>query len=203
MSNRGDCQRRSPASGRQVKRPLFHIGPGILIALALAVIIGANVTRTARQRRHAPRSAPPIIEGRVISSDFDKAGPVPEVGFLIDRREKLRLSDRQTESLRKLQAEWGRFYQPKLREAKAASRQMTGYLSRSRTNGRTPVQQIEERAAPVVAVSREISATRRQYWDRAMKLLTPEQRRIAAKEREADYAAKRRALAEALRKRPR
>ena len=189
MSSRGDRQHRSPARGRQVKRPIFHIGPGILFALILAAIVGSSAIKSEMQRRQAARSGPPIVERQIVSSDIEKLGPVPEVSFLIDRRDKLGLSESQLRSLRKLQFAWQKFYFPKMKVANAAVRQAADYMSGAEKNRQTPTAQIQREAAPVVAISGEISAVRRQYWARATALLAPAQRLIAAREREADYAA--------------
>ena len=140
-----------------------------------------------------------------MSTGHDEGGPVPEVAFLLDRRDKLRLSERQVASIAKLQSGWEKLYYPKLEAANAAARETGEYLSRG-GRGRIAgpperVQKIEQQAAPVVVLSGEIAAARRRYWAEAMRVLTPEQRAIAAGEREADYVAKRKALKDAVRKR--
>jgi hypothetical protein len=185
-------------SSRQ-KRRLIHIGPGLIIALILSALLAANWIKTERQARQQP-SAPPIVERQVVSSSSDeKAGPTPEVRFILDRAEKVGLTTAQVAKLQKLQSDWTRFSEPKLAQANEAAAKTGSYLNESKGQKRTPTAHIEDQARPLMALSGEISSARRNYWNLAMKVLEPSQREAVRKEREADWAAKQKALADKVR----
>ena len=188
---------RDPNSATQPKRRWLHIGPGIVIALAISALIGSQWIKTEIATRKQ-QSAPPIVERQVISSSYEeKLGPTPEVGFIIDRAEKLRITGAQLARLKALRADWQKRYGPKIAEANQAANRTSRYLAGAKGKSRTPVAQIQNEAAPVIALSGEISSARRGYWDRAARILTSEQRKLLQAEREADWASKKAALARA------
>ena len=168
------------------RRPRFFIGPGLLVALAAAIVV---VAWMAKQRIRETPAGPPVIERRVISIPGAAPGPVPEVKFLIDRSRRLALTARQVGALTDLQAEWEKLYYPKMKEANAAARRVDAYLSRAARNRKTPVAQIQKEAAPLIGLSSEIAAARSRYWGRAVALLTAEQRREADRIRKTQRSA--------------
>lgn|GEM_PF-1848552 len=182
-------------AGSKPKRRWLNIGPGIVLALAISALIGSQWIKTeVAARRQTP--APPIVERQVISSSYEeKSGPTPEVGFIIDRAAKLHITDSQLTHLKAMCAQWRKFYGPKIVAANRAAEKTNSYLAGAQGRQRTPVAQIQNAAAPVIALSGEISSARRSYWDRAIKILTPEQRKELQSEREADWAARQEALA--------
>lgn len=132
-----------------------------------------------------------MVERQVISSSFEeKSGPTPEVSFIIDRAGKLHLASAQLAQLKALRAEWQKFYGPKIAAANQAADKTSDYLAEAKDKSRTPVAQIQNAAAPVIALSGEISSARRSYWDRAVKILTPQQRKALQADREADWVAR-------------
>lgn len=170
------------------KKRLIYFGPGIVIALILAVILGGNTVKQNMAQRHAP-SGPPIVERHLVTSSVEQLGPTPEIDFILVRRETLGLTNEQMAKLNKLQSEWKYYYEPKMAEANAAARQLQGNLARTRGNGSIPTAQIQKDAGPMIAISAEISAKRREYWGRAMQVLSPEQRETVATERKARQTA--------------
>ena len=170
-------------------RQLFRIGPGLVIAVILAVIIGGNAIKTDLAQKQG--GSRPIIENRIVGGSRDYTGPAPDVRFLIDHREKLNLTPHQIAGVTNLSREWERTYGPKLKAAKAQAKKLRGFLAKSGDNRRTPAASIQQEAAPYVALSSEITAGRREYWSRAMALLTPRQRQLAIAERKAEFANRR------------
>ena len=172
------------------KRRLFNIGPGLKIAIVLTIVIVGYKYLQVQKQIDSQERQPPIIERPLITSSAEKLGPTPEVSFIIDRRAKLGLRDDQVKKLRQIDSDWQRIYSPKLDEAKAAAEKANSYLSDAKGSRKTPVAQIQNEARPMIALSGEISSARREYWEKAVKLLTPEQQTALQKEREADWAAK-------------
>jgi hypothetical protein len=171
------------------KRRLFRIGPGLIIALIATVIIGGNAIKNQLAMRQA--SPGPIIERHVVTSGGDKAGPIPDVKFLIDRGPKFGLTNTQLSSLAKLESQWEKAYAPLMKEAKAREGKFKRYLATVRDASRTPVSQVQKEAAPFIAISSDIAAARRDYWSQAMALLTPKQRTEVAAQRKAEFARRR------------
>jgi hypothetical protein len=185
------------SNNAEPKRRWLNIGPGIVLALAISALIGARYIKTEIAARRQP-DASPIIERQVMSSSYgDKSGPIPEVSFIIDRAGKLHITDAQLAHLKALQSKWRKFYVPKIAQANKAAAKTHKYLADAEGNSRTPLAQIESAAAPVVALSREISAARRSYWSQAVKILTPNQRKALQAERETAWAEKTKALSPA------
>lgn len=169
------------------RRRLLNIGPGLILALIISTFIGIKWIDTQRQAgKQTP--IPPIVESQIVSSSYEgKVGPTPEIKFAIDRASKLGLSRDQLARLNKLQSDWEKFYGPKIAEANKAAQQTSDYLADAKKHRRTPVAQIQNEAGAVIALSAEISSAHRSYWDRTMQTLTPEQRVLIQKEREAAW----------------
>lgn len=178
-------------SKRPGARRWLRIGPATIIALAIAALLGARWLKTETARRQQS-NLPPVIERRVISSSVDeKRGPTPEVSFIIERANKLSLNARQFSRLQGLQSEWKKYHDAKIAEAKGAMENVDEYMDRAKGKQRVPVAQIEREAAPVIAISGEISAVRQRYWSQALNVLTPAQTKQIQKEREEAWSAKR------------
>lgn len=110
------------------------------------------------------------------------------MSFIIDRAEKLHISTPQLARLKALQLKWQKYYGPKIAQANQAAAKTNEYLADTKRNSRTPVARIQNAAAPVIALSGEISAARRGYWNQAVSILTPAQRKAIQAEREAAWA---------------
>ena len=173
----------------QPKRRLLRIGPGLIIALIVSMFIGYNWYKTVHSRQVS--DAPPIIERSVLSSpEQEKLGPTPGVKFITDRQIKIGLDSIQISKLSELDTEWKKLYEPKLAEANKAAVSAGKYLADAKGQSRTPSAHIQNEAAPLISLSREISSARSRYWDKAMQILTPKQRLIVQRERGIFWAAK-------------
>ncbi|MHB1462453.1 MAG: hypothetical protein ACYC1M_14295 [Armatimonadota bacterium] len=178
----------------QPRRRWLNIGPGIVIALAISALIGSQYIKTGMANRSV-NQASPIIERSVISSSYeDGSGPTPEVSYIITRSVAIKLTSAQKERLSTLQSEWEGLYAPKLAAANRAADDARKYLADAKFKTRVPVQQIEEQAGSVIALSREISSARRHYWDKAMRILDAQQRLTIQRERDSDWKKKKDAL---------
>lgn len=190
--NRNTNKIETNGSETRPRRRWLNIGPGIVIALAISALVGSQWIKTETGKKS--NAAAPILERRTISSSYDgKSGPTPGIDFIIDRAAMLRLRPEQIAQIKKLHAEWNKRYEPKLALARQAAEEASKELDEAKGNRRTPVTRIEESAAPVIALSGEISAARRDYWNRAVSILDPHQRESLQAEREADWTAKLRA----------
>jgi hypothetical protein len=177
---------------------MFRIGPGLAIAILVAVIVGGNAIKSQLASRQA--SSGPIIENRTVVGGSNQSGPAPEVKFLLDHRASLRLTPQQVQRLTAMQLDWDRTYGPKLKDARAAAGKLRDYLGKSRNNQRTPIAQIQKEAEPLIAASAEITRAKRHYWSRAMTVLTPEQRKAAMSARKKNFSAKLKAISDVLAK---
>ena len=176
------------------KRPWLRFGPGVVLALALSALIASQWIKTEIVNRRQP-SAPPIVESQVLSYPAEeKLGPTPEVGFVIENAVILHLSSAQLARLRSLQSEWERYSKPKMAQARQAAAGANEYLNSVKSKPRTSMAQIQDKAASLVALSREISEVRRSTWERAVKVLTPEQSRALENQRQAAWSKRKKAL---------
>lgn len=166
----------------------------MILALAVSAFVGSQWVKTeiASRQQH---SAPPIVEKHVISSSYEeRLGPTPEVGFIVDRARALHVSDAQLASLKALASEWRKLYGSKIAQANEAAAKTGAYLANAKGGSRTPVAQVQSAAAPVIALSGEISSARRGYWNRAVSILKPEQVKPLQTMRENEWAAKTKAI---------
>lgn len=177
-------------SNENTKHRWLNIGPGLLLALAISMLIGSQWIKSEMKAKQQA-AAPPIIERQLVtSSQEEKTGLIPEVSFITDRKDKIRLTHDQLTRLQKLQAEWKAYSTPKIAQAREAAAKAESYLSDTKTHTRTPTAQIQDQAAPLIALSGELASARRSYWEQAMKVLTSKQRIIVQKEREKNWEAR-------------
>ena len=174
----------------------LRIGPGVLIAAVLSVVVWSQWGKYESAARQA-KPRPPIIEQQIISSSTETdAGPIPELQFILDRGDSLKLNRSQREQITKLQQGWLHQYAPKIAAAQHAADTTREYLQQKQQSSRVPVEQIQNNAAPLISLSAEISAARRTCWNNATKLLSSGQRDILHKARIADWASRQRRMLE-------
>ncbi len=174
----------------------LRVGPGLLIAAVLSVVVWSQWGKYETAARQAkPRL--PIIERQLISSSTETdAGPIPELKFILDRSDALKLNSSQRERIMKLQQDWLHRYAPKVAAAQHAADTTREYLQQKQQSSRVPVAQIQNNATPLISLSAEISAARRSYWSQATKLLSSSQRGILTKARIADWQARQKRMFE-------
>lgn len=180
-----------PLSQASSQRPsLIRIGPGLIIAFVLALFFGTRWMIQERETRQSTSNGPPIIERPIVSTPEEKLGPIPEVGFLLEHKDTLGLSPAQVSQIDTLQSEWERYSRPKQHQAEVEAQAAQKYLKKTQNNRRTPAAQIEDQAHGIIVLSRELSTARLRFWDRAFRLLTPEQQKLVYQEREAAWASR-------------
>ncbi|HXI18577.1 MAG TPA: hypothetical protein VNM48_19605 [Chloroflexota bacterium] len=166
----------SNARGRPTQSPLkrrwFRFGPGLLLAIVASVIVW---------RRMPPGtfggSAPPRIETAQIEAFPASPPSAPDLAWLLLQRDTLRLSASQRKKWEMLRNRWER----DTRELRGALDRASNEFNRSmRDNGEgVTMQQIQERAAPVSELSRQLADARRAWWNEAAQVLTTSQRQRA------------------------
>ena len=197
MSKNRNALNASPGVGTRPVSRWFRIGPATIMALAISALLGAQWVRTQTAAR-PEANTPPIVERQIISASYDeKLGPTPEVSFIVDRAGKLRLTKAQLAGLVALHSKWQNVYSSKMADANRSAEQVGKCIADKSGGARTPVAQIQDAAAPVVALSGEISSARQSYWDQAVSLLDRHQRSDLQTEREADWSAKKASPAKA------
>ncbi|MHB1460129.1 MAG: hypothetical protein ACYC1M_02435 [Armatimonadota bacterium] len=168
----------------------LRIGPGVVIAAVLSVVVWGQWTKI-ETVLNTPNQQHPMIEQHLVSSSTETdAGPIPELEFILDRSDSLKLNRSQREQIMKLQQDWLHRYAPKMAAAQQAADTTREYLQQKQQSSRVPVEQIQNNAAPLISLSAEISTARRYYWNHAIKLLTIAQRDMLNKARIADWQAR-------------
>lgn len=128
-----------------------------------------------RLNQRKTESAPPIIERQVIGGEpAHQPYITPEVSWLLQRSSQFHLTQTQTSALTKLRGEWDLKSKLIRTELDSASRDFQAFM-RSR-GGRASVSDIQSHSGPVSELSREYSGLRRVYWQKALGVLTKDQR---------------------------
>lgn len=179
----GRCELPLDEGQSVARRKWLRLGPGLAVALLLSAVVYVSEMgfRLPWQSGNHP---PPILERQLIHARGGKGrlAPVPEVKSLLERAEAIGLSAEQVKSLKKLQAEWERNTARSRAELEEQSMQFRKFMEAAQKGGRVSVSQIQEQAQPVSTLSAELLSQRLQYWQRAMKILTHDQRKKVTSE---------------------
>jgi hypothetical protein len=140
----------------------------MLIAAILAMQVAAKNRQSA--------SAPPIVEHQVIGGEMtEDSTTAREVDYILERAAQLGLTDGQRVSLQNLKAEWESKSGPLTDQMNRAALQFESFMSKAK--GKSSMQDIQSRAAPVSELSRQVSSLRRIYWQKALQVLDADQRK--------------------------
>jgi hypothetical protein len=143
----------------------LRFGPGLLVAIAASLWVWWQFP---------PQSAAPRIERTALPTTSLPSAPEPE--WLLSQRESLEISAAQWEKLSRLRDRWNR----DTRELRGALRQASADFNRGLSSDSSlTMQQIQERAAPVSELSRQLAAARAAWWDEAAQILSRPQRQRA------------------------
>jgi dihydropteroate synthase len=145
----------------------LRIGAGIAIALIIGTYVAIMHWQEFSTGGTTRAQSTPAVSGNV-----------PEVSTLLDYRDELRLTDQQCEKIKKIQSEWERTTAD-IKEKQ--NRIFQKQLEEAEKKGVNPKRLIEQRGMGVGSVAAQIDQKRRAVWDRAMKLLSSEQREIVDK----------------------
>lgn len=126
-------------------------------------------------RQMPPQSAPRIQPTGAVPS---VAPDAPEPAWLLAQRDELKINAAQFQKLSRLRVRWER----DTRDLHDALRRASAAFNRdmAQSNGKTvTMQQLQERAAPVSEISRQLTEARRAWWSEAGQALTVTQRQQA------------------------
>lgn len=157
----------SKQSDKSPRNRWLTIGPGIVLALILAIQIVIG-------NRQKP-TQPPIIERVVGTVSERKLLPAPEIGYLLERRERLGLNDPQVKRLMIIQNDWQVESKPLTTDLKNAADQFNAFMKEA-GHRRVAIGDVQSHAMSVSELSRKVSSVRRKYWERAMGVLSSKQR---------------------------
>jgi hypothetical protein len=177
---------------RPKARRWLRFGPGLVLALIASLLVwrqfppaGGGPPRLERTRLDA---IPNWQAGEErFGAQRQRRGPdpgvapppsAPDPAWLLEQRDALRLTAPQMAKLSRLRARWDRDTRA-LREAlDHASAEFDRSMGGAGGPGQT-MEQLQERAAPVSHLSRQLTAARRAWWSEAATVLTAAQRRRA------------------------
>ncbi len=172
------ARQRPPAS--TWRRAWLRLGPGLLLAAALSVLAWRRLPPGVLRAGNAPRSG---SRPTPASSEGSSAGPLsaPEPAWLLARRGTLRLSSAQVKRLTQLRARWQRDTRQLRGDLALASAEFDRDVRGAAPAGghRLTLQQLQERAAPVSELSRQLAGARSAWWQEAAQVLAASQRRRA------------------------
>lgn len=141
-----------------------------VIGLILGMIIALQLWINSHNRN----TTPPIVERQVVGSTTRQvSSTVPEIGFILQRRRHLGLSDQQVQKLEKLQAGWQTESTPINADLKKAADNFDSFMKQ--TKGKASMQNIQSHTAAVTALSAKISNLRIAYWEKGLNVLTIKQ----------------------------
>lgn len=151
----------------------FRLGPATTLAIAASLVIAymkwPDYARQAEVKRglEATRAE--------IARRGPSKIPAPQnLDTIWASRAPLNFSDAQLTSLEALRAQETRATAVLKRETADATRDFSTWMNQNKSGA--TLAQIQNRAATYSAKSSELSAARREFWQRALRLLTPVQR---------------------------
>ena len=160
-------------SGRQsaiVRRRLLNFGPGIVIALLVATFV------VYQDRQSIHRARPTVRRTRIPDTENAKQGLTPELAWLLARHEQLALSAEQVKKIEALRSEWDRVTAPLRQQVDRAAEEFREWMDDAQKKGGVAINDIQQHNAEVSTLSVQLAQQRRDYWERALTLLTDEQR---------------------------
>ncbi|MCC6442478.1 MAG: hypothetical protein IT210_03360 [Armatimonadetes bacterium] len=151
-------------------RRRFAFGPGISIALLLALWLGYQRYQESRQ--------PPRVE-RYIVSQRPGEGTAPELSLLLEHRSDLALTDRQAKDIERLYREWRKVSALKRRRAEAEGERFRQWMEKAGQQGKVSLSDIQAQGQRLSQFSAETAHQRYLYWRSGLSLLTSQQRKKA------------------------
>jgi len=168
---------RGSSGGRPGWRSLFRIGPGLVLAIIAIVLVWTRMPRQPGPPPGSPLGSPPGGgPAQVQRTELAPASPsAPDPAWLLDQSRALELSPAQTAKLTALKARWDRETGDLRAELAGAE---ADFQRRMREDAGAPVSmpELQERAAPVSEMARQLGAARKAWWAEASTVLTESQR---------------------------
>ena len=155
----------STASKPVPKRSLFRVGPGLILAILASVAVWAFMPREP--------SRPKILPSPAASAPAVASAPDPH--WLLRQTDALGLTSAQVSKLGRLVARWDRNTAGLRRELDAATADLQKRMP-GQPGTKLSVPQIQQEAAPMADLSRQMADARRAWWADARTVMTPDQR---------------------------
>lgn len=175
MGRRRSKEEVSQAVETTPRRGWLRLGPGFLASL---VVVAGLVGHKAWQQRVQHRD-PPLVQSRVVAGPGPPGRFTPEVSVLLDNAGELELSAEQKAGLQALSDEYAQVSKPLSEELDSASRAFETLADQQTKAGTGNLADLQRNAEPVSELSRQYGSLRREYWRRAVALLSAEQRSVA------------------------
>ena len=177
--------RRTQQDQTKPRKRWIVIGPGLVIAIILALQVAIN--------NHKTSAGPPIVERQVLGAKV-AAGAVtaPEIDYVLKHMDDLALTSHQVAVLTNLQSDWKTKSGPLADDLQRAADSFQRFMQD--VGDKAPMQDIQAHAAPVSELSRQVSSLRRVYWEKALQVLDKGQREKIQRQL-SDEAAERNRLA--------
>jgi len=141
-------------------------------------MVSAYVVYSRWQETMKPQP-PPVVQSRVIPGGPAPTRFAPEMGVLLEGAGALNLTPQQQSKLRALTEDWRRFSGPLKRELDNEATKFREFAEEEAKSGKGNLVELQRRAEPVSQFSREYGNLKLEYWERAMQILTPSQRKRA------------------------
>lgn len=160
------------------QRRRLVVGPGVMVALIVILALAASGKfRDAAQQKQLPQQGyTAVISG---------PGPIPDVRYIVDRKDELSLSDEQVSRVRQL-ADESEEKMDRINDDLAAKTSRLDELEKQKgSEKRNPGAGFD--ADGLSGLLREAAQIRSGYWKQATALLTAQQRAKLEKLRERDW----------------
>jgi hypothetical protein len=162
-----------PSGPTPAKRRVF--GPAFTVSLiAAALVVGHRL-----QGERSKRRQPPVVEHRVVSGDHAPSRFAPEITVLLEESADLDLAADQQRKLETLAREWKQAAGPLKEDLDRGTKRFREYADQAVGGGKGDLAEFQRRAEPALELGRELADLKLQFWQRAMKVLTPSQRERA------------------------
>lgn len=171
MMKKGSRGKRQGA--RENPRRLFVFGPGIMVALIIATFVVA--------KNYVIPEKPPVAEKQV--SGIQTPGIMPEIAFILDKKQALNLTAAQKNSLKRFYGKFNADAKPLKETLKNSSASVSSFLNeKQESKKKTSLKEIHEQAQDLQKFSKELSDLRTFYWQQAMNVLSENQRKKVTNE---------------------
>ena len=161
------------ASSRRGRLPrAFRIGPGLLLAILAAVVIGI------RERPHlqAPGGRPVLEHVPRVSQ---RPAATPDLSELLAQAEALRLTPRQRAAVDRLMKQWAQESADRRRDMDRAAAEFSQFMQQAQRRGQGGLEEIQRHATETSALTTEWQARKAYFWQQGLAVLTPAQRQRA------------------------
>jgi hypothetical protein len=157
----------SPRRGRLLRA--FRIGPGLLLAILAAIVIGIQE----RPNLQAPRVRP-VVEH--VPHFSQRPSAAPDLSLLLARADALQLTPRQRTAIVRLMKQWAPESAQRRRDMDRAAAGFTQFMQEAQHRGQGVLGDIQRHAAETSALTTQWLARKAYFWQQGLTVLTSEQR---------------------------